>query len=564
VALEESLLPFPRENFDKARQGESVLRMEHLSPLLREVAEANTHVWEYLQALPIEEIGVPTYYPKLTRKMKKMRIRNLIYPTADETVFIHIYPDTKSERDYYIPIEPVLPVTLNGTVAKVESKLLEYAEEIGKAPEEERGEAFTSTLDKICTTSAAVRGPGKIVVDDRELVALKYVTIRNKMGLGVLQPLLADPYIEDISCSGVGRMFVEHKIFKSLKSSVNFQSHEDLDDFVVQMGERIKRPVTLRNPIVDATLPDGSRINIVYGRDIARRGSNFTIRKFAEDTISVLDLIEFGSMNYLIAAYMWLAMEEDMNVFVVGPTASGKTTLINALTTFIRPDAKIVTIEDTPELKVPHHNWVREVVRNMAKGEKGSGVDMFDLLRAALRQRPDLIMIGEIRGAEGNIAFQAMQTGHPVMATFHASSVEKVIQRLTGDPINVPKVNIDNLDLVIIQAAVRAPDGSTVRRVTSVNEIVSYDSVSNTFSFVTAFRWKSDTDTFEFPGDMNSFLLEQKIAIKRGYAEDKVRGIYTELRKRAAILEKLHKRGGVNGFDKLFAIIAEAYKQGLV
>jgi flagellar protein FlaI len=330
------------------------------------------------------------------------------------------------------------------------------------------------------------------------------------------------------------------------------------------MGERIKKPVTLRNPIVDATLPDGSRINIVYGRDITRRGSNFTIRKFSDDTTSVLDLIDFGSMNYQIAAYLWLALEEDMNVFVVGPTASGKTTLINALTTFIRPDAKIVTIEDTPELKVPHHNWLREVVRNMAKGEKGSGVDMFDLLKAALRQRPDLIMIGEIRGAEGNIAFQAMQTGHPVMATFHASSVEKTIQRLTGDPISVPKVNIDNLDLIVIQAAVRAPDGSTVRRITSVNEIVAYDSTENAFSFVTAFRWKADTDTFEFPGDMNSYLLEQKIALKRGYAEDKVRGIYAELRKRAAILEKLHKRGGVNGFDKLFAIIAEAYKQGLV
>jgi flagellar protein FlaI len=538
--------------------------MEQLSAELQEVALNKPHVWEYLQGLPVEEIGVPTYYPKLSRKMKKMKIRNLIYPTNHEDVFIHIYPDPKSERDYYVPIEPVLTVTLNGTVAKVEAKLLEFAEEIGGAPEAERDQAFTTALDKICITVPGARSNGKIAVQDRELTALKYLTVRNKMGLGVLQPLLDDPYIEDISCSGVGRMFIEHKIFKSLKSSAYFNSHEDLDDFVVQMGERIKKPVTLRNPIVDATLPDGSRINIVYGRDITRRGSNFTIRKFADDTISVLDLIEFGSMNYQIAAYLWLAMEEDANIFVVGPTASGKTTLINALTTFIRPDAKIVTIEDTPELKVPHHNWIREVVRNMSKSDRNSGVDMFDLLKAALRQRPDLIMIGEIRGAEGNIAFQAMQTGHPVMATFHASSVEKVIQRLTGDPINVPKVNIDNLDLVVIQAAVRGPDGSTVRRITSINEIVSYDALDNAFSFVTAFRWKAEDDTFEFPGDMNSYLLEQKIAVKRGYPENKGRGIYAQLRKRATILGKLHKRGGVNGFDKLFSVIAEAYKQGLV
>jgi flagellar protein FlaI len=203
------------------------------------------------------------------------------------------------------------------------------------------------------------------------------------------------------------------------------------------------------------------------------------------------------------------------------------------------------------------------VVRDMSK-TGGSGVDMFALLKAALRQRPDRILIGEIRGAEGNIAFQAMQTGHGVMTTFHASSVQKVIQRLTGDPINVPKANIDNLDLVVIQSAVRGPDGQTVRRVVSINEIVDYDPIDNSFSFVTSFRWRSEDDTFEFSGDMNSFLLEQKVAPKRGIPESKARTIYTELRKRATILEKLHKRGGLSGFDKLFEVIAEAYKQGLI
>lgn len=562
--MEENRLPFPRENFDLARQGISSLNFADLPLALQEIAREKAHVLLYLQSLPIDEIGVPAYFPKLSRKHQKLRVRNLIYPTTDEDVFVHIYPDPKSERDYYIPIEPVLPVNLNGKVAKVEVKLLEMAEDIGGADEAERSAAFSRAISKICTVRPGARSNGRIAVNPAELIALKYVTSRDKLGLGVLQPLLSDPYIEDISCSGLGRMFIEHKIFKSLKSSIYFETYDDLDDFVVQMGERIKKPVTLRNPIVDATLPDGSRVNIVYGRDIAKRGSNFTIRKFSDDTISVLDLIEFGSMDYLIAAYLWLAPEEGLNVFVVGPTASGKTTLLNAITTFIRSDAKIVTIEDTPELQVPHHNWVREVVRDMSKADKGAGVDMFDLLKAALRQRPDRIMIGEIRGAEGNIAFQAMQTGHGVMATFHASSVQKVIQRLTGDPINVPKVNIDNLDLVVIQAAVRGPDGNMVRRVVSVNEIVDYDSLSNTFSFVTAFRWKSDDDTFEFPGDMNSFLLEQKVAIKRGIPETKARTIYTELRKRAAILEKLHKRGGVNDFHKLFDVIAEAYKQGLI
>ena len=588
--MEQTIFPFPTSNFDRIKNGESTLTLEMLPQPLQTAAREHSFLFDYLQALPIEEIGFPTYTHKLSRAMGKLKVRNMIYPTKVDDVFIHIYPDPKGARDYYIPIEPILMVNLDGLVDQIEAKLLEMADAIGGAAEVDRKQVLLDAIEKICTVSElepllvtsngerkrpepTPKGKGsdrhnskfgKITVTARELHALKYRTARDKLGLGVLQPLLEDSYIEDISCSGLGNIFIEHKIFKSLKSSIYFPTHDDLDDFVVQMGERIKRPVTLRNPIIDASLPDGSRINIVYGRDIAKRGSNFTIRKFSDDVTSVLNLIEFGSMNYMIAAYLWLAIEMDLNVFVVGATASGKTTLLNALTTFIRPDAKIVTIEDTPELQIPHANWLREVVRQSTKESKGGGVDMFDLLKAALRQRPDRILIGEIRGVEGNIAFQAMQTGHGVMATFHASSVQKVIQRLTGDPINVPKVNIDNLDLIVIQSAVRGPDGSTLRRIVSVNEIVDYDSASNTFSFITAFRWKADDDTFEFPGDMNSYLLEQKIAAKRGIPENKRRSIYSELRKRAAILEKLQKRGGSSGFDQLFAVISEAHKQGLL
>lgn len=561
--MEQVDLPFPKSNIDQIPNGGNGLTLEQLPQPLQGVAQQHSFLLEYLQALPIAEIGMPTYVPKLSRAMGKIKVRNLIYPTNVKDLFIHIYPDPKGARDCYIAVEPLLTVQLNGLVKKVDEKLLDLAEKIGQATEEEREKVLLEAIDAICATAAENKS-SKLLVTARELEAIKYRFVRDKLGLGILQPLLEDPYIEDISCSGLGNIFIEHKIFKSLKSSLYFPSHEDLDDFVIQMGERIKKPVTLRNPIVDATLPDGSRINIVYGRDIAKRGSNFTIRKFSDDVISVLNLIEFGSMNYLIAAYLWLAIECDLNVFVVGATASGKTTLLNALTTFIKPNAKIVTIEDTPELQVPHANWVREVVRQMSKDNKSGGVDMFDLLKAALRQRPDRIMIGEIRGVEGNIAFQAMQTGHGVMATFHASSVQKVIQRLTGEPINVPKVNIDNLDLVVIQSAVRAPDGSTVRRIVSVNEIVDYDSASNTFSFITAFRWRAEDDVFEFPGDMNSFVLEQKVAAKRGLPENKRRSIYSELRKRAVILEKIHKRGGATGFDKLFEVISEAYKQGLL
>jgi len=558
-----SQLPFPRERLHPRHLKRHANPLAIFPPELQAEAKKHIYLREYLRALPVDVIGVPQYYAEVSRKLKKLSRRNLIYPVGKQGIYIHLYPDPLAERDQYVAIEPSLLVELDDLMRQVDIKLLEWAEVIGQAPEEKRPDEFLKALDCVCTLRPGPNN-GQLHVTPLEHAAIRYQTLRDKIGLGALEPLIQDSQIEDISCSGVGSIFIEHKIFGSLQTSVVFPELDDLDDFVVWLGERIKRPVTLRRPIVDAVLPDGSRVNIVYGRDIAKRGSNFTIRKFADDPLSIISLLGFGSMDYDMAAYLWLVIEEGLNVFVVGPTASGKTTLLNALTTFILPDAKVVSIEDTPELQVPHKNWIREVVREMGQSERGASVGMFDLLRAALRQRPDRIMIGEIRGLEGNIAFQAMQTGHGVMATFHAASVQKLIQRLTGDPINVPKPNIDNLDVVVIQMAVRGPDGSTVRRVVSINEIVDYDPVSNSFSFNTSFRWRSDSDTFEFPGDKNSYVLEEKIARKRGLGESEKRGIYAELRKRARILERLHKRTKVDGFAKLFQILVEAQKQGLI
>ena len=251
-------------------------------------------------------------------------------------------------------------------------------------------------------------------------------------------------------------------------------------------------------------------------------------------------------------------------MFIVGATASGKTTTLNALTTFIPPDAKIVSIEDTPELQVPHGNWIREVTRGTGQKEIGGTVGMFDLLKAALRQRPDSILIGEIRGEEGAIAFQAMQTGHAVMSTFHSASMQQVIQRLTGSPINIPKTYLDNLDVVVIQASVRTPTKALVRRIVSINELVGYDPPSQTFSFIEVFRWLSDKDAFEFPGYMNSYILEEKIAPKRGIPPFKKKAIYTELKRRARIFERLHKERKVSGFYEFFQVLAEAHRQHLL
>ena len=374
--------------------------------------------------------------------------------------------------------------------------------------------------------------------------------------------MILDPNIEDISCSGLGNIFVEHKIFGSLRASIGFDTHETLDKFVIELAEGIKHPVTFREPVVDATLPDGSRINVVYGTDVSKRGSNFSIRKFSDTPLSILELIQFGALNYDMAAYLSMILQEGMNVWVSGETASGKTTLLNALTTFVPPEAKIVSIEDTPEVQVPHHNWIRGCTRGSAKEADSSEVSMFDLLKAALRQRPNLIIVGEIRGEEGAIAFQAMQTGHACMSTFHAASVSKLIQRVTGNPINVPKSYVDNLNVVVICQQVRLANGGLARRLTSINEIVNYDSVNDSFSFIESFTWNPLDDSFLFRGYQNSFLLENKIAPRRGFPEEKRREVYKILKQRAEVLKRMHEQGNTD-FYQVYGILSKAYREGL-
>ena len=543
------------------KHGAGCILKSTLPKALREACETSDSLSDYLHLVPIDKIGVPEYYPKISRDQSYLDRRNLIYPT-ENGLFVHIYPNDKGGRDVYVPVEPHLTIDLSNILPQIEAKLLDWVEEIGAA---ETDEEKTKALLKAIDASVSTRGePGKIRASAREMEALKYLLIRDKIGFGLLAPFLVDKQIEDISCSGMGHIFIEHKVFKSVEASIEFKTEDEVDQFVIWLGEWIKRPVTVRNPIVDAVLPDGSRINIVYGTDVSKRGSNFTIRKFADVPTSVLQLVDYGTMDYMMAAYLSFVLEEGLNMFVAGATASGKTTTMNAITTFILPEKKIVSIEDTPELQVPHQNWIRETTRGSAKDNTGAEVGMFDLLKAALRQRPDRIIVGEIRGEEGAIAFQAMQTGHGVMSTFHAASVEKLVQRLTGDPINIPKAYIDNLDVVLIQAAVKVAGKGTVRRVTSINEIVGYDPTTESFSFIESFRWNPATDTFDFPGFMNSYIMEEKIAPKRGIPPFKRKVVYTELKRRAKILQRLHVDRKLKDFYEVFNVLAEAQRQKLL
>ncbi len=576
-----------------------------LEPEVQKVCREYPHLLQYLRMLPEHGVPIPAYYAKITRALKGIKDPNLIYPVGGG-VFIHILANPADIRDYYLAVEPSFIDAQNELLERVENRLADFVEELEGVEEAgKRFEIIMNIVDRVVNITAEVKPPapaagkpkakagdtgaaetgdkpeakpkkekkplflkmgggdkGKIDITKFQYTALRYLLRRKLEGMAAMDPMILDPNIEDISCSGLGNFFVEHKIFGGLRTSIGFDVNEELDKFVIELAESIQHPVTFREPVVDATLPDGSRINIVYGTDVSKRGSNFTIRKFAETPLSILELIQFGALNFDMAAYLSLILQENMNVWVAGETASGKTTLMNALTCFIPPESKIVSIEDTPEVQVPHHNWIRGVTRGSSKDEDASEVSMFDLLKAALRQRPNLIIVGEIRGAEGAIAFQAMQTGHACMSTFHAASVSKLIQRVTGNPINVPKTYVDNLNVVVIAQQLRLPNGSLGRRLTSINEIVSYDSISDSFSFIEVFNWNPVTDTFQFRGFQNSYLLENKIAPRRGYPEEKRRQIYKVLKQRSDVLRRITEQGKVDFYD-VYAVLSKAYRDGL-
>ncbi|MET1101018.1 MAG: type II/IV secretion system ATPase subunit [Pyrodictiaceae archaeon] len=535
---------------------------------LRKVMARFPHLAKYIQDV-VARLGWPQYFhDEVPRDLRRAVTINIIYPVDLEAgIFVHIFmPPEGTESGYrkYVVIEPERPP--RELFELVELKLASVITEADVVRDlEERRRVLRGKLKLIiepvdtpvnyaALLTQVFRLP-RIPVYRRHLDNLFYYVLRDKAGLGILEPLLKDPYIEDISCPGVGYIYIVHKIFGPLETNLKFEAPEDLDKFIIELSERIGKPVSHARPIVDATLPDGSRINIVFGEDVSLKGSNFTIRRISKIPLSVVQLVAWNTFDEYIAAYLWILLLEGSSGFVSGETASGKTTTLNAIVAFINPTYKIVTIEDTAELNIPHSNWVRELTRDTGSPE--TSVTMFDLLKAALRQRPNYIIVGEIRGAEGLIAFQAMQTGHPVLATFHAASVERLVQRITSPPINVPKSQLDNLNFVLIQSAVYR-EGVMVRRVLSVNEIIGYDPRADSVLYVPSFTWDPVRDRFTFRGRGTSYLLEEKIGVRRGLTRRSMGLIYDELELRAKIIRTLVEKK-VTHYYRLFAVISRIY-----
>lgn len=518
--------------------------------------ERNPHMKEYVDAFIEKGKGRPNFFTALSRDMKEWETFNLIYPVGDP-IFVHIYRGEGDTEPKYFAIQPKFDKRLRDKYLQVFNKMLQIIPfQIEPSDPREfklmldqmlgeillisdEGNEKVSPLEKIKGAFIKTDNTNKIKVSPREYDELRYKAMKDMAGLGLLEPFIRDPYIEDIHCIGIGPMFIIHKIFELLETNIGEYYDRDLDAYAYVLSERLDKPVSKSSPIADGALPDGSRINIIYGRDVSKRGTSFTIRKFTSTPLSITQLVFWKSMSPQLAAYIWLLLENGMSMFVCGETASGKTTLLNGVAAFIKPDAKILSAEDTPEVNVPHGNWQQLVTRGgLSKNTKSTmaSVEMFDLLKAALRSRPDYIIVGEIRGKEGAIAFQAMQAGHPCMATFHASSIVKFIQRFTGDPINVPQTTMDNLNVCVFQMAVYR-EGKLIRRVLDVVEIEGYSVESQGIITRGMFEWIPKTDVHVFTGMYNSYVLEEKIARSLGMADPKE--IYKELAIRTQILKTM-------------------------
>ncbi len=503
------------------------------------------HVREYVENIKKKGQRIPRFYEKLPKEMGDEQNVNVIYPTSDENVFIHVLKDAKQKR--YFIIEPRLTPGERKKYHEILDIILENAPR-EKVPDNDKD--LETTLIKLFNSSirrSALSimefGVRKVFVTKEEYDKFFYYVRRDIIGQSLLQPILNDQYIEDIHEVGARNIRVIHKVFDAIETDACFESDIILRDFLRNLSERIGRPVSIAKPIADSVLPDGSRINIIYAEDVSLRGSSFTVRKFASVPMSVIQIIKLGSINPAIAAYVWLCLENGMNVFMAGETASGKTTILNAFLAFVNPDSKILSAEDTPEVRPPQPLWQQLITRET--GPEESRVEMFTILRAALRSRPNYIIVGEIRGKEGLVAFQAMQTGHSVMATFHASSIRRMIQRLAGDPINVPLTFMDNLNVALFLQAVYVK-GKFLRRCTAVEEIEGYSEDAGGVVTRQMFSWDASSDTHRFAGLNNSYILEDKIAPKAGYLDP--RKIYDELELRTKIIEVMVEKNMTDYF----------------
>ncbi len=449
-----------------------------------------------------------------------------------------------SEMIYFVEEPPISDVLKN--IIKSIKDFIVYSINDSFSSNERKANFIRDIIDKYVIEKS-------LAISNLDKEKIFYYIFRDFVGYGPIQVMMIDPDIEDISCDGPRLpVFIYHRRYGSMKSNVQFESDEDLDTYVVWIVQKSGKHISVANPMVDCSLPDSSRLQATLSREVTKRGSTFTIRRFKESPFTPLDLVKLKTLDKKMLSFLWLAVEHGMSAFVVGGTASGKTTTLNTLLLFIPPGKKIISIEDTREINIPHENWIPAVTKpgigevNPITNKRVGEVNMFDLLVATLRQRPNYIVVGEVRGQEAYTVFQAMATGHTAYTTFHADEIRAMVHRLESEPINLPRVMLTSLDLVILQGQVKV-EGKLTRRIKDISEIVP-ESSSDELNINRVYSWEQTFDEFRYMG--HSYVLD-KIKNIRNWNQSR---IDIELKRREKIFDYMELIG-INNFRDFVNVI---------
>jgi archaeal flagellar protein FlaI len=494
--------------------------------------------------VPSPIINTNPLAPSLLRQDDKTKI-NVRYALIVPYVSCHIYWNQEIGEVVYEIEEPLLNDKEFGLLNEIENAMTEMI-----------NMEMVSKQD-IASVLAYLDKMTKVVLDElgqklekESYSRIFYYIYRDFIGFNEIEPLLRDSFIEDIECNGINSpIYIVHRNFRNLRTNIIYDSMDKIASFVEKLAQKCGRYVSYSNPLLDGTLPDGSRVNATYTTDISSKGPTFTIRKFTKAPITPIQLLGSNTLSPEMLAYFWILMQYKCNVLITGSTGSGKTTLLNAIAFFIPPEARVVSIEDTRELQLPRENWLPSVARS---GLGGMGeVDLFTLLRESFRQNPDYVIVGEVRGKEAYVLFQGMASGHPSLATIHADSVDSVIKRLETQPINLSPTLLNILDVIAVMthAVVKKQE---YRRLKEVIEIVNVES-SDKVESNTVFKWNPREDSFYFKTSSNVF---KKICERYGLNEEK---LLEEFETRTKLLYELFKNG-ILEFHEIQKVIVEYYK----
>ncbi|MEM5766272.1 MAG: type II/IV secretion system ATPase subunit [Candidatus Aenigmatarchaeota archaeon] len=525
--------------------------------------EGRTEIKKVDKVEDVLGIEIPEHLPAKIKpgKIEEEKVKiNFIQPLVPKNpkkedfilAYAKIYWDEKTSRHIYQVVEPPLTNKLKEILNKVKEIMEQKLDvDFSKLKIVEAREYLKKQILDILNYLG-------FKLSDAEKIALQYYIERDFIGLGKIEPLMKDDQIEDISCDGVKiPVFVFHRnpALGSLMTNIVFENAEELDSFVMRLAQLCGKSVSITNPLLSGSLPDGSRVQATLATDIARRGSNFTLRKFTEKPLTPIHLLGYKTLDIKTLAYLWFVVDMGKSVLVSGGTASGKTTLLNVLSLLIRPEEKIVSIEDTPELKLPHPHWVPHVARTAIGtefGRKAGEIDLFDLLKESLRQRPDYIVVGEVRGREAYVLFQEMATGHPSLATIHAENIPKLLDRLTTPPISLPPSLVASADVIVFMLLTRYKN-KQVRRITEIMEISGIDEKTKTPIFNRVFKWNPNKDSFDV---CNKSVVLKRISESTGLSEIEIR---EELERRMLVLDWL-QRNNILEYEDFCNIINLYYK----